>query len=258
MNCAEPAIHVAQSNLQLYLQMESQGYAPEDVAVAARAYRGAIPYFSAKYRGNGKPFITHLVGTASLLVSRRAPLPQVLAALLHAAFQSGDLGVDPGRRGSAAQRELIRKLVGEDAELLVYEYDVTDWKGLLASGAWRSRDLTGPNVLGATYVFLANTLEDFLDGGMSGLAGTRKSDAFSPGFQKSVLELAEHLSWPELGMMLRAEFDRYNDAALSRASSGDDGYSSLVLPPSARRALGPRLRAALARLSGRWRRSKKR
>lgn len=255
MTYAEPGIRVAQTNLQLYLQMESHGYAPEDVAAVASAYHGAIPYFSAKYRANGKPFITHLVGTASLLVSRRAPLQEVLAALLHAAFQSGDLGVDPGRRGSAARRTVIRQLVGADAEVLVYQYDVTDWKGLLASGALSSHDLSDPVVRGATYVFLANTLEDFLDGGMCGLAGTRKVEAFNSGFQEAVLTLADDLSWPELGLMLRAEFDRFNDSSLPRLLSEESGYSSLVLPPSAKQALGPRVRAAVARVNRRWRRT---
>ena len=80
---------------------------------------GALPWFSAQYRGNGKPFIAHLVGTASLLVSRRAPLSQVLAALLHATYQAGDLGVDAGHRQTPARRAALRNLVGNSPMLTI-------------------------------------------------------------------------------------------------------------------------------------------
>lgn len=251
MLSAQPSLVVAQTNLQLYMQMESVGYPADAVASVAAAYRGALPWFSAQYRGNGKPFITHLVGTASLLVSRQAPLSQVLAGLVHAAYQSGDLGVDPGHRQTPARREALRRLVGTEAEELVASYDATDWKGLLAGGALRTRQVTGEVSRGTTYLFLANTLEDFLDGGMCGLAGTRKTTVFDVRAQEEVIALANDVDWPDLAAAMQREFERFNAVSQAASPQTGTGYSSLLLPPSARRRLLPAVLSFIVR-ARRW------
>ncbi len=251
MHSAEPSLFVAQTNLQLYGQMESLGYPEDEVAAVAAAYRGALPWFSAQYRGNGKPFIAHLVGTASLLASRRAPLSQVLAGLVHATFQAGDLGVDTGHRQTAARREALRRLVGAEAEELVANYDATDWKALLTGGALRTRQVTDNISRGTTYLFLANTLEDFLDGGMCGLAGTRKTAAFDVRGQEEVIALANDFDWPELAAAMQREFDRFNEVRQGASPQSGTGYSSLVLPPSARRRLVPTVLSFIVR-ARRW------
>lgn len=251
MPAAEPSLAVAQTNLQLYGQMESRGYTADEVASVAAAYRGALPWFSAQYRGNGKPFIAHLVGTASLLVSRRAPLNQVLAALLHAAYQAGDLGVDAGHRQTPARREALRNLVGAEAEALVASYDATDWNQLLRDGVLRTREVADDIARGTTYLYLANTLEDFLDGGMCGLAGTRKTAVYDAQGQQEVIALANDFDWPELAAAIRHEFDRFNGVCRTEAPPTGTGYSRLVLPPSAKRRLLPAALSFTAR-ARRW------
>lgn len=250
-HAAEPALAVAQTNLQLYRQMEARSYTADEIAAVAAAYRGALPWFSAQYRGNGKPFIAHLVGTASLLVSRRAPLSQVLAALLHATYQAGDLGVDAGHRQTPARRAALRNLVGAQAEELVARYDAADWKALLSAGALRARDMEDDVSRGITCLFLANTLEDFLDGGMCGLAGTRKTAAFDVRGQEAVVALANDFDWPELAAAIQREFDIFNRERPAASQPGGTGYSSLVLPPSAKRRLLPAALSFIAR-ARRW------
>jgi (p)ppGpp synthase/HD superfamily hydrolase len=74
----------AQTNIQLYRQLDAEGYAAADVETVARAHEVALRLFPGIYRGSGKPFIAHLVGTASVLVSLRARNPVVITGLLHA------------------------------------------------------------------------------------------------------------------------------------------------------------------------------
>jgi len=59
-----------QTNLQLYRHLAELGYAAADIASAGRAYELALELFPGTYRGSGKPFLAHLVGTAGIAVLR--------------------------------------------------------------------------------------------------------------------------------------------------------------------------------------------
>jgi (p)ppGpp synthase/HD superfamily hydrolase len=61
----------AQTNLQLYRQLRDRTDA--DVALVAAAYELALSLFPRSFRATGKPFLCHLVGTASILDSHGAP-----------------------------------------------------------------------------------------------------------------------------------------------------------------------------------------
>ena len=65
--------HFAQTNLQLLSQMQDAGYAAAEVDRVRAAYAAVLPLFAAHFRGSGKPFLAHLVGTASILATRSAP-----------------------------------------------------------------------------------------------------------------------------------------------------------------------------------------
>src|SRR5215469_10044102 len=73
----------AQTNIQLYNQLAELGYTAEDARRVHRAYGLAMQLFTGSYRGSGRPFLSHLVGTASVLASVRAPIEVVTAGLLH-------------------------------------------------------------------------------------------------------------------------------------------------------------------------------
>jgi len=247
MSSNNAAMDVAQSNLRLYRQLEQSGYGPGEVDDVARAYLQAVPMFSALYRGNGKPFINHLVGTASILVSRRSPLEQVLAGLFHAAYQSGDFGSGPGGGRSRRRRQYLRNLVGSETEELVAVYDAMDWADCLSRGEPLVDIFGDTTERSVAYIFLANTLEDFLDGGMNGLGPGKKKAVRTPDQQRQVVALAGALSWPELGEQLQGEFAQYKEALAVAPSLTADGLSTMVLPPASRRALVPLLKSAVLR-----------
>ena len=72
--------------------MRKAGYSTEDQLYIAKAYELSMALFTGQFRGTGKTFTAHLVGTASILVSLQMPLPLIAAALLHAVYLQGDFG----------------------------------------------------------------------------------------------------------------------------------------------------------------------
>src|SRR5262245_11904038 len=74
---------IAQTNLQLYNQLLARGWTTNDLHHARAAYELAADLFSGQYRCSGKPFVAHLVGTASVAAAVGLPSELVLAALLH-------------------------------------------------------------------------------------------------------------------------------------------------------------------------------
>lgn len=79
--------HPAQTNLELYAQAIEHGYSRDQCRVLADAYGFALRQVFPLARGSGKPFIAHLVGTASLVMESGCPDHWVVGALLHALYQ---------------------------------------------------------------------------------------------------------------------------------------------------------------------------
>src|SRR5262249_6068970 len=120
------AVTCAQTNLQLYGQLLALGHASADVAAGAEAYELAMRLLAGCFRGSGKPFLAHAVGTASVLGSVRARVPVVSAGLLHAAYTLGEFG-NGWRGASPAKRAEVRRAVGSEVEELVTRYTELEW-----------------------------------------------------------------------------------------------------------------------------------
>ena len=65
-------LRVAQTYVQLHRQLRDAGYAPVDVECCRAAYRLAAELFTARFRPSHDSFLSHVVGTASILTSMRA------------------------------------------------------------------------------------------------------------------------------------------------------------------------------------------
>ena len=116
----------AQTNVQLFNQLRSEGYSEEDREFVRRTYEFAMLLFTGVFLPSGRGFIDHLVGTASILVSLHSPVVVVAAALMHAAYLHGDFG--GARKGvSEGKREEVRDALGEDVEDYVYRYERLRW-----------------------------------------------------------------------------------------------------------------------------------
>ena len=161
----ERPLNVAQTNLQLYGQVSERSVSSTDLAALRRAYDLAASLFAGVYRASGKPFIAHLVGTASVLVQEEAPASLVRAGLLHAAYVQGDFGDGPPGV-TPRRRKTVRDAIGEDAEELVARYTTLPWRsGDLSS----ERDLParlGPLDRDVFRIRLANEVEELVDFGI--------------------------------------------------------------------------------------------
>src|SRR5689334_6346982 len=114
------------SNTQLYGQLLAAGYAMSDVARVRDAYQLASSLFAGQLRPDGRPFVCHLVGVASLLAMLEATADTMIAGLLHSAYTHGDFGLGRGRPTGGA-RERLRATVGAQAERLVFRYSSCPW-----------------------------------------------------------------------------------------------------------------------------------
>jgi hypothetical protein len=163
----------AQTNLQLYKQLLDLGYEESSVQRVGDAYTYCLQLFSGWYRGNGKPFLNHLVGTASIVAAEGLAEELVIAALLHAAYSHGSLSFLPLRWGSYRRRKLATA-IGTELESIVWAYHCfrLDQENLIKLSV-RAESLTKLERQLIT-LRLANDLEDHLDDGLV-LCGKRKA-----------------------------------------------------------------------------------
>jgi (p)ppGpp synthase/HD superfamily hydrolase len=150
------ATRPAQTNLQLYMQMLEEGYTEEEVSIINKAYLFSINKVHLMYRGSGKPFICHLVGTASLMVNNKQSIEVVLAALMHALYQNR-VPFD-GHTDITKRREIITTRFGSECDRLIYEYTEFEKTGI--------KEINPDHIVVDKHVLLmriADELEDLVD-----------------------------------------------------------------------------------------------
>lgn len=167
----------AQTNLQLYRQLTAEGYAAAEIGMVAGAHEVALRLFPGTYRGSGKPFLSHLVGTASVLASLRARTPVLVTGLLHAVYTHGEFG--NGWRGmSDPKRAEIRRAVGGEIEDLIARYTRLLWSSRTIPEIRARLDTMTPVERDVLLVRLANELE-ITSTWASSTTGTRNAAANS-------------------------------------------------------------------------------
>ena len=155
----------AQTNIQLYNQLLEVGFDDADLVVVRRAYRTAAEIFAGWVRPEGRPFICHLVGVASVLAKLGEPVPVICAGLLHSVYSHGDFGAGQGRVGAPALR-ILERSIGPDACRPIDRYVQTAWN----ADNVRHWTANAGEVDGALRtvitIRLADALEDALDFGL--------------------------------------------------------------------------------------------
>lgn len=111
----------AQTNLQLFNQLEKDGYSATELGLICDAYALAMRLYSGYFLASGRTEIAHVVGTASILGVLKAPAPVVAAGLIHNAYDNGEFGTH--RYGfTAAKRKVIIHTLGEGVERYVQKF----------------------------------------------------------------------------------------------------------------------------------------
>lgn len=118
----------AQTNIQLYNQLLQRGFSKEDLNTIREAYELVVKIFTSQYRANGKTFISHLVGTASVIAHSGGGIQEIVAGLMHSAYSLGEFG--DGTRGvSSIKRQVVRSIIGEEVEKIVFDFPSLQWNG---------------------------------------------------------------------------------------------------------------------------------
>jgi (p)ppGpp synthase/HD superfamily hydrolase len=236
----------AQTNIQLLSQLTTMGYSEAEIEIVRRAYRLSMRLFTGFFRGNGKTFIAHLVGTASILASEHSPGVVVAAGLAHAAYMEGNFGDE--RRGlSANKRNQVRQTIGDEAESYIARYTTMTWNSkaiaFLAEHVEELSDIDRTVIL----MRLANELEDHLDGGILYCANIDRRLHDLEQNSVNLVKMAKALGYDHLAAKLDQVFVVNLSAQRLKPIPKAQNYSFLLPPQSYQQRLSVRLRILLAK-----------
>lgn len=246
----ETRISYAQTNLRLYAQLLEARYSAADIDRVRAAYELSLHLFTGLYRGSGKPFLAHLVGTASVLASLRARAPVVAAGLLHAAYTQGEFGNGWGGVADEKRRRL-REAVGPEAEELVRQYTLLAWNERTIPKIQHDVETLGSGAREVLLIRLANELEDHLDLGVLYCADAGRRREYARAMLDPSVDMAKRLGFPELADALGRVFTETLSADVPTGLRRRESSSFVVAPASYWLRWPVRLRRLLARLGRR-------
>lgn len=221
----------AQTNLQLFHQMREHGYGSADLAAVGRAYDFATQLFTAKFRGSGKPLLSHLVGTASVLCALEAPARLLAAAVLHAAYIFGEFG--DGRPGvTPAKRAVLRQVVGKDTEDVIARYHALPWHETTVAALYARVDSLSPADVEVLLVRLANELEDHLDLGVLYCGNGQKRREVIASSLHLCVDLSRKINQPFLAAELSRAFEEVLSSEVPEPLRHPRDYTYLLPPRS--------------------------
>src|SRR4051795_951805 len=109
-------MRVAQTNVQLLNQLRDAAWPLDDLIAVQRAYELLTTLYPGYFQADGKPFVCHGVGVASILAELGQPAEIVAVGLLHNIYGNADFGDDGAPGATPARRRLVRDAVGPDVE----------------------------------------------------------------------------------------------------------------------------------------------
>jgi (p)ppGpp synthase/HD superfamily hydrolase len=221
-----------QTNLQLFNELRAAGYPDGDVARIKAAHDFVARCFAGWFRASGKPFISHLIGTAGILGALRARTPVVVAGLSHAIFTQGELPAATAR-SPRLMRAQVRRELGDEAEDLVARYDALEWNARALPGLRARLPAMAPVDREVVLMRLANELDDHLDLAVLYYPNADgRQGRISSGLRLAG-DIAKDLGFLELAGSLDRAFDATLTASVPSALRTSHAASYSVAPASA-------------------------
>jgi (p)ppGpp synthase/HD superfamily hydrolase len=224
----------AKTNIQFYNQLLSGGYSKADLKFISDSYKLAQQLFSFHYRPSGDPFISHLVGTASILTLLHKPVKLITAGLLHAAYIHGEFGKISINPINNSKREIVRGIVGEETEKYIYKYTLLKWNSKFIPDyleQLKKYDDTDRNVL---LIRLVNEMED-----NSNLTPLYCPDQLQRiNYLKNsgplIIDIAKQLGYPDLALELSEVFGKVISIKIPGKFNNPDGSKRVyrIVPKS--------------------------
>ena len=197
----------AQTNIQLFDQLQRDGYSDIELSRVANAYRMAMQLFTGLYRPSGEPFIVHQVGAASILGALRLPANVVTAGLIHAAYTHGDFG-GLTKGISETKRARIKLAVGEEVEEYIARYTALEWKPRRILAIREKLATLDPIDRHVVVMRLADVLEKYQDREILYYRDLKRVRKHLDLYGDIMVETAEQLGFSRLAAELKAGFDR--------------------------------------------------
>jgi (p)ppGpp synthase/HD superfamily hydrolase len=222
-------VQFAQTNIQLYNQLRRRRLDIDELVLVHRAYELLSTLYSGYYQGDGKPFVAHGVGVASILAELGQPAEIVAMGLLHNVYGTGDFGDGQDGRPTAFRRRLVRDAVGPKVEELVFRFTQ-----LRLQADTIDRDRRGLAMLSDTerrlqLVAVADHLEKYLDLGVLYFGDNTEVVEWTRRIGPDLIEFAGELGYPELAQMV--------EAAFAEATAEADNVPAELRPSDRRRHL---------------------
>ena len=193
----------AQTNLQLFKQLQDSGYSERDQLAVCDAYKFAVEIFTASFRPSGKTLLAHLIGTASIACWLHSRVELINAGLLHAAYTLSDFG---GFAPLKAKRQIVSSRFGKGTEELIFAYLNLDWSTEKIKECDERFVLLTPIQRDALLLRLMNELEDCLDLGVLYCANSEQRCSYLANWGTVMVELANRLEQPALAAEMNSLF----------------------------------------------------
>jgi hypothetical protein len=243
---------IAQTNLQLYNQLLEQRRPSEELALVRRAYQLASLLYSGHYQGDGKPFVCHSVGVASILARLNLPGEFIAVGLIHNIFVNGDFG--DGRRNvvTSQRRELVKRAVGDRVAVLTERFQLFRISAATVDAITADLDRLDGTDRDLLTVDLADALEKYVDCGLEYFGDAEWIRQATAKYGDRLIDIAVRLGQPALAAMLRESFS----PGAARPKVPDElrqmgqEHLELVVPRSCRKRWSPIVKERLRR---RWR-----
>jgi (p)ppGpp synthase/HD superfamily hydrolase len=243
---------VAQTNLQLYNQLRAQGYSDKQLVVVRDAYEFLITIYPGYYQADGKPFVAHSVGVASILGYLNFPIDFVAVGLLHNVYGNGDFGDGLSHVTTRHRRRIVREAVGERIEAAIERFPRSRIKLETISNLINSLDHLGEIDKRLVVIDLADYLEKYVDLGVCYWGNSRwVTDAIAE-HGETLIAIASRLGYRQLVTMLSEAFTRASASNIPAYLRASNGWKELdlIVPRSCGRRLRP---VARKRLNSLWR-----
>lgn len=239
-------MRIAQTNIQLYNQLREAGRPLDDLITVHRAYEFVATLYPGYYQADGKPFVAHGVGVASILACLDQPGDFLAVGLLHNVFGNADFG-DGASGVTPARARLVREAVGEEVGALLQRFRQLRIRPDTLGDIRRSLPERSETDRRLILVELADQLEKYVDLGL--LYYGDKDWIDSDRMSRELVALANDLGQPRLAEMLSDGFAEAAAADVPAELRTSDGreFLKLEVPRSCRRRLVPRVKARLRR-----------
>jgi hypothetical protein len=198
-------VRIAQTNLQLYNQLREDGRDLDELKLVHRAYEFLITLYPSHYQADGKPFVAHSVGVASIVAALDQAAHVVAVGLLHNIYGNADFGDGQSSGVTPFRRRLVREALGPEIEALLVRFpelrirpgNLEQLRQRLSEFAETERQLL--------LVDLADYLEKYVDLGILYFGDDTEIVHTTDLIGADLIDFARQLSEPQLAEMLSAQ-----------------------------------------------------